>query len=125
MNTHHSVAWLDHDEARVFKFVGEQVEEIDVHAENKRTHIHSKRSVSGRHETNTPYLHEVAHALGDTNEILIVGPGSAKLELVKHLHAHHAEMVPRIIGVETVDHPTDGQLVAYARKYFVKADRMR
>ena len=28
------------------------------------------------------------------------------------------------MGVESVDHPTDGQLVAYARKYFVAKDRM-
>jgi hypothetical protein len=26
--------------------------------------------------------------------------------------------------VETVDHPSDGQLVAFARKYFKAADRM-
>jgi len=28
------------------------------------------------------------------------------------------------VGIETVDHPTDGQLVAYTRKYFVAKDRM-
>jgi hypothetical protein len=32
---------------------------------------------------------------------------------------------PKIVGVETVDHPTDGQLVAHARRYFHAADRMR
>jgi hypothetical protein len=26
-------------------------------------------------------------------------------------------VVAKVIGVETVDHPSDGQLVAYARKY--------
>ena len=30
----------------------------------------------------------------------------------------------KVIGIETVDHPGDGQLVAYARKYFVAKDRM-
>jgi hypothetical protein len=29
-----------------------------------------------------------------------------------------------IAGVETVDHPSDAQLVAYARKYLKAADRM-
>jgi hypothetical protein len=29
-----------------------------------------------------------------------------------------------LIGVETVDHPSDAQLVAYARKYFTAMDRM-
>jgi hypothetical protein len=30
-----------------------------------------------------------------------------------------------IAGVETVDHPSDGSLVAYARKYFNAFDRMQ
>jgi hypothetical protein len=30
-----------------------------------------------------------------------------------------------IAAVETVDHPSDAALVAYARKYFRAADRMR
>jgi hypothetical protein len=29
-----------------------------------------------------------------------------------------------IVGVETVDHPSDAQLVAYATKYFKATDRM-
>lgn len=31
---------------------------------------------------------------------------------------------PRIVRVETVDYPTDNQLVAYARRYFASSDRM-
>jgi len=30
-----------------------------------------------------------------------------------------------IVGVETVDHPSDEQLVAYARKYFKAKDLMQ
>jgi len=70
-------------------------------------------------------LHEVIHAVAEANEILIVGPGSAKLELLKHANAHDATVAEKIIGVETVDHPSDGQLLAYAKKYFIKADNLR
>jgi hypothetical protein len=28
------------------------------------------------------------------------------------------------VGVETVDHPSDGQLLKYARSYFKAVDRM-
>lgn len=70
------------------------------------------------------YYHEVVEALAGTREILIVGPGHAKLELIKHIHAHDHGVVDKVVGVETVDHPGDGQLVAYARKYFVAKDRM-
>ena len=58
-------------------------------------------------------------------EILVVGPSTAKLGLIRYLHKHAHELEPRVVGVESVDHPTDGQLVAYARKYFRKVDRMR
>ena len=45
--------------------------------------------------------------------------------LVNHLLIVAVYVFNKIIGVETVDHPSDEQLVVYARKYFVAADRMR
>jgi hypothetical protein len=40
-----------------------------------------------------------------------------------HKQAHALE--PKIVGIETVDHPTDGQLVAHAKHYFQTPDRVR
>ena len=31
----------------------------------------------------------------------------------------------KVVGIETVDHPSDGQLVAFAKKYFKRSDGMR
>ena len=31
----------------------------------------------------------------------------------------HADLIEHVIGIETVDHPSDGQLLAFAKKYFV------
>ena len=58
-------------------------------------------------------------------EELVAGPRQAKGELVKHLEAHDPAWRQKIVGTETVDHPSDNQLVAHARKYFRIADRMR
>ena len=69
------------------------------------------------------FYHEVAVALRGTEEILVVGPSTAKLGLIKHLHKRESELEPRIVGVETVDHPTDGQLVAFMRRYFYAIER--
>ena len=124
MNAHHAVVWLDHIEAKVFKFTGDAVGEIDVHAK-PHAFLHNRNAVSGRREENAPYYASVIEALSDVAEFLVLGPSTAKLEFVKHVHRTHPEMEPRLIGLETVDHPTDGQIVAYAKKYFVKADRMR
>ena len=78
----------------------------------------------GRLPEDKDYYHRVAQALAGAHEILVVGPAQAKLHLVKHIHAHDHALVPRLVGVETVDHPSDGQLVAYARKYFRAKDVM-
>jgi hypothetical protein len=37
---------------------------------------------------------------------------------------HRAALVPHIAGWETVDHLSDGQLVALGRKFFDKVDRV-
>ncbi|MDO9384593.1 MAG: hypothetical protein Q7T86_17220 [Hyphomicrobiaceae bacterium] len=63
--------------------------------------------------------------LRPAHEWVFMGPGSAKNELAKHVETHDSEFRPRIVGVATVDHPTDGQIVAQARSLFKAADRMR
>ena len=55
----------------------------------------------------------------------VVGPAQAKLHLMRHIHAHDPAMSSTGMGVETVDHPSDGQVLAYARKYFKADDAMR
>ena len=119
----HTVIWIDHSQARIFDFDAESVHEIDVAAPHR--HVHSKAAVSGRREDASGYYHDVAAQLGTDHELLVTGPSDAKLGLIKHIHAHHPALVANIVGVETVDHPTDGQIVAYAKKYFRAADRLR
>ena len=66
-----------------------------------------------------------AESIADAGAVLITGPANAKTELVKHIHNHDPKLMNVIVGVETVDHPSDAQLVAYARKYFHATDRMQ
>ena len=80
---------------------------------------------TGRYADAERFYHDVAHALDGVEEILVTGPAAAKLEFIKYVHKSHHTLVPKIVGVETVDHPTDKQLVAYARHYFRAADKMR
>ena len=56
--------------------------------------------------------------------ILIVGPAGAKTELANHLAAHAPGLSTRVAGVETVDHPSEGELLALARQFFQASDRM-
>jgi stalled ribosome rescue protein Dom34 len=126
MAHYHAVIWLDHSEAHVFHFTPEEVEKLTAHSTNPKPHQHHKRgsSGSGNAKEDHAYFEHVTGLLKGAQEILVVGPAKAKLDLIKHIHKHHQDMVAKIVGVETLDHPTDGQLVAYARKYFHAKDRM-
>ncbi len=88
--------------------------------------VHAKRGVvgSGKAAEDKQYLHAIAEALKGAQEILVVGPAQAKLQLIKHLHSHDPQVGNKVVGVESIDHPSDAQLVAYARKYFVAKDQM-
>ena len=121
----HAVVWLDHAEARIFQFNREEAEKLVVHGH--RHHLHHKAGAigAGREAADTAFFNEIATNLAENAEILLLGPGAAKLELLRHVQRHQPALEAKILGVETVDHPSDGQIVAYARKYFIARDRMR
>jgi len=125
MHHFHAVVWLDHAAARLFHF--------DAHAFEGKTvksahggHIHHKAGAVGAgHATDDPkYFAAVAEALADAQEILLMGPGNAKTAFVKHLEGHAPKVAKRIVAVENADHPSDGAIVAHARRHFKVIDRM-
>ena len=127
MSHYHATVWLDHKEAHVMHISPNDVEKSVLRPAGEHVHVHSRRGTlgDGRQAEDQDYYHAIVEALKGAQEVLVVGPANAKLQLIKHIHAHDHDMVDKIIGVETVDHPSDGQLVAYARKYFAAADQMR
>lgn len=126
MSHFHAVVWIDHSEAHVMHITPDDVEKSLVHPAHPhhKLHSHSGTAGSGRAPESQDYYHAVAEALAGAQEILVVGPAQAKLQLVKHMQHHDAALMAKVVGIETVDHPSDAQLVAYARKYFVAKDRM-
>jgi hypothetical protein len=40
------------------------------------------------------------------------------------VHENHRSLASKIVGVETTDHPTGGEIVDHARRYFTASDRM-
>ena len=70
------------------------------------------------------FLERVAKGLMHVAAILITGPASAKTELAAHLKHVHPDLAKRVSGVESLDHPTEGAPVAFARIFFRADDRM-
>jgi stalled ribosome rescue protein Dom34 len=126
MSHYHALVWIDHKEAHVMHISPDDVEKSVIQPHKPHHKLHSRVGTlgSGRSPESQDYYHQVAKALVGATEILVVGPAQAKLELIKHMHAQDPVMANKVVGVETVDHPSDGQLVAYARKYFIAKDRM-
>jgi stalled ribosome rescue protein Dom34 len=122
----HVAVWLDHKEARIFHIDPYTIDEATVLAPLHNIHHKHPIGPEGPHdhpEDATRFLQAVAQALDGSEEVLVVGPGAAKHELVKYVTEHDRALEPKIVGVETVDHPSDRQLIAYAKKYFIRSER--
>ena len=123
---YHAIVWIDHREAKVFHFSATQVDRVVIRSQGGGQHIHHKANSigSGHLGVDTDFLQRVADSLTHTGAILITGPANAKTELRNYIVQHRPELGKRISGVEALDHPADGALVALARKYFKADDRM-
>jgi hypothetical protein len=110
---YHAIVWIDHLEA----------DRLVVHPHNPTRHIHHKANTigSGHAAVDPGYFQDVAEAINDAGAVLITGPAQTKNQLVKHIARHNPKLMAKIVGVEGLDHLTDGELVALARKHF-KAD---
>jgi stalled ribosome rescue protein Dom34 len=126
--TKHVVVWLDHREARVIEFHPDSADESTVAAPPHNDHHKHTRGQEGlkeHPEDEKRFFHDLVATLQGVEELLIVGPGSAKLEFSRYLHTHDRLLEAKVVGIETVDHPTDAQVVSFATKYFKGSDRMR
>jgi stalled ribosome rescue protein Dom34 len=122
----HAVVWVDHHEARVFHVHPDSTDETTVLAPQHHIHRHPKGRGEPREHPDDArrFFAEVVKRLDTVDEILIVGPSSAKDELSHYMKDHAAIAAAKVVGIESADHPTGGQIVASARRYFRGIDRL-
>jgi stalled ribosome rescue protein Dom34 len=113
---HPTIVWIDSKTARVFELAGDEFRRHVYHRDEPDHHVNPHTSRAGHYEA--LFYHDVAGHLAGTDAVLVLGPGVAKDQFVHHVQQHHAELARSIVAVEPSDHPSDAQLVAYARKYF-------
>jgi stalled ribosome rescue protein Dom34 len=119
MTTFHAVVWTDHQSAQVLQFDAEHVQAEKIKAHSHHTAQHGS-AVRTQHE----FFGHLCDALADIPEVLVVGPKTGITDFEHYVTKHRAETAKRIVAYDVVDHPSDKQLVALARKYFLKFDRM-
>lgn len=123
--------WIDHKEAVIVTIGdGPNVDETTqrmLSGMEKHVHYSGHSSEHGSAEDRLDrqysvhldkYYDDVIGQLRDAESILIFGPGEAKGEFKKRLVAKGSG--ERVVGVETTDKMTDGQIAAKVRDFYKK-----
>jgi len=119
MTTRHAVVFIAHENAQVLQFDAEHVETQTIKSHSHHTKQHGSQ-VRSEHE----FFAHVCDALEGIAEVLAVGPHTGLADFQHYVRKHRPALVTQIVDFQAVDHPSDKQLVALARQYFLKHDRM-
>jgi hypothetical protein len=120
--------WIDHKKA-VLVFLTDGTERTTVIESNMEKHVRFSGDSSEQGSADDirdrqyaghldRFYDDVIVHIHDAESILLLGPGEAKGELRKLLEGK--ELGGHIVGVETVDKMTDGQIAAKVRQSFQK-----
>lgn len=116
-STFHAIVWMDQQQAQVVMFDKE-------HSESVKVRSHSHASHQGKSHDEPGFYADIAARLAGTHEVLLTGPGQAHDKFRVWCAVHQPAVAKVIVGSSLSDHPSEGQLVALARKYFSGFDRM-
>ena len=119
MSHFHAVVRIDHHKAQILQFNADTVESQKISSHTRDTPQHNS-GVRTEHE----FFSSVCNDLTDIGEVVVAGSHTAVVDFRHYVTKHRPSIETRIVGWEVVDHPTDNQLVAMAKKYFAKYDRM-
>lgn len=114
------VLWMDTDEAKFFSFTpGKVAKDLIKISAQELKQAHDK----DHHKIPTHFFQDITNKLKNATEVLLVGPGVSKTHYMHHIEkSGPADLKKKIVGVENMDHPTDNQIVAHARKFFKAHD---
>lgn len=119
MSHRHVAVAIDHHEARVFHVDEHEVVHVVAH------HHAPRHKEAHQHLPDAAYYADVTQALRDAEAILVLGPGTAKQELLNHLQARAPAVAAKVLELVTIDRPTERQLAALVREHFARHDRLR
>lgn len=116
----HAVAWIDHHKAQIHQFDADHAR-----AETVKEHKHYTRQHGAAVRSEHEFFSDLCDALADIPEVLIAGSHTAQADFRRYVEKHRPSLSGHLVGWETVDHPTDGQLLALARTFFARFDHMK
>ena len=115
MSLFHAVVWTDHQSAEVLQFDDNQVLVTKLKAHTHPTAQHGS-AVRSEHE----FFGALCDALGGVSVVLVTGSRTAIADFRHYADKHRPQTAAHIAAYEVVDHPSENQLVALARTYFLE-----
>jgi len=113
--------WIDNQQAHIFRVDSTAFEQSTVYApEHVARHPQREARPHNHPDDERRFFAEVVQSLSGVDRVLILGPSIAKVHFRDYVLAHAATAKLDIVGVEAVDHPTDNQIAAYVRQYFLE-----
>lgn len=120
MSPSRAVVRIDHHTAQIIEFDANHTE-----AHTVKAHVHYTRQHGSAVRSEHEFFSEVCAALESTPDFLIAGSHQAQADFRHYVEKHRSGMMKQISGWETVDSPSEGQLVALAKKHFLKKDQFQ
>jgi hypothetical protein len=74
--------------------------------------------------TEHEFFSVVCDAIADVKEVLLMGSHTTLADFRHYVDKHRPAVSKQIAGWEISQHLSEGQLAAFARRYFEKHDRM-
>ncbi len=108
MSAPHAAVWLNADEAHIFRFGSGEEEKVEVKAEAEG---------KGRVRDDREYFEAILAELTEVEGWMIAGPTGPRQDFEKYVRVGHAEqLAKKLVGIEAMDEPSDGELLRHARK---------
>jgi stalled ribosome rescue protein Dom34 len=115
MSSTHAVVAIAHDHAQILEFDAQHLSAGKVRAHTHPTAQHGS-GVRSEHE----FFGHVCDAIDSIAEVLVTGPRVAVTDFGRYVRKHRPATSSRILGYEVVDRPTQNQLIALARQFFIR-----
>ena len=114
-----AVVLIDHRSAQVLKFDANQAQ-----VQKVKTHTHHTHQQGYNMRSEEEFFGEVCDELDGIAQVVVTGSDTAQSGFRHYVDRHCPAIRRQIVGWEISNHPSKGQLLAFARKHFVKPATM-
>lgn len=113
-----TVIWIDSTHAKVMDISPERMERRTIQAHSHEHHTHRQDNIDKERNEHGMFK-EIAKTIPRDSQVLLLGPGIAKHHFQTYLVEQYPIVAKKIVGCRNVDHPSDAEIAAMAKEFFI------